>query len=71
MEAITLGGLAIVLFGLWIEFEPQLLKCYKFSSCLIRTISAWLSDTSIQPATADMRFNYCYNSKYKAATTRG
>jgi hypothetical protein len=23
MEAVTLGGLAIVIFGLWVEFETQ------------------------------------------------
>lgn len=39
MEAVTVGGLAIVIFGLWIEFEPQWNQLIRFVSRAMRGFS--------------------------------
>lgn len=46
MEAVTAGGLAIVIFGLWIEFEPQWNQLIRFVSRVMRGFS-WSPDVSI------------------------
>lgn len=59
MEPITLCGLVIVAFGLWVEFEPAIMAVVK-KIRNSRIYKLLLSQLKVQPPACDGRVPVCY-----------
>lgn len=67
MEAITLGGILIGLFGLWIECEKPLQR-------VARGVTNYISifrQRQQRAADTGLSVSHCYGTKYKVALLRG
>jgi len=58
MEPITLCGLVIVMFGLWVEFEPAVKKVVKMI-CNSRFLKVFFSNSNVQMPVYVRRTSIC------------
>lgn len=67
MEAITLGGILIGLFGLWIECEKPLQRVARATTYYI----SMFKQRQQRVAYTGLSAPHCYGTKYKVALLRG
>lgn len=58
MEPITQCGLIIVMFGLWVEFEPAL-KALGKKICRSKLFTEFISDSEVQQPAYSRRMPIC------------
>jgi hypothetical protein len=58
MEPITLCGLVIVMFGLWVEFEPAV-KAFANMICKSKFITDIVSNSKVQKPVYGQRMPIC------------
>jgi len=64
MEPITLCGLVIVMFGLWVEFEPATRAIIKMIS-KINFIAEFVSNSTVRKPVSVSRMPICLAKAYR------